>query len=83
MKKTILALVGVALCLTGCNTAASVHQKVFGCWPQGYTPPPVTKSLDAVGEDSCGKPVYGPPACSKAARDALKAAPACPECEVK
>lgn len=78
MHKLLVALVLGAFVLTGCNTAigakaAEGHYKVFGCWPQGYTPPPAPeRSLnaeDGVKRDfmgnECGKPAYKKPKCAE------------------
>lgn len=78
MKK-LVALVAVlgALTIGGCSSpigaeAAKGHKAVFGCWPQGYTPPRVLEAVgpkDDVKRDifgnECGKPVYKRPACSE------------------
>lgn len=60
----------------GCSTPpghklAEAHKGVFGCWPEGYTPPRV---LEAEGpkEDTCGRPIYKRPECAE-----------CPDCNVK
>jgi len=92
MKKLLLSLCILSLCLSGCNVVGPVfsrgHSAVFGCPPVEpfpWKPVEKSKSLDAVGSEECPK-CYKRPACAEAGQAQVgtsKVAPACPECEIK